>query len=116
MGTPKFFAVAARLTRSILVDHARRHRAQKRGGDSVQIAFDDALGLPEALAPEVVALDDAVIDLARRSPRQSRIVEMRVIVGLTLEEIAAVEKISLSTVFRDWKAARLFLLSQLRRS
>ena len=61
----------------------------------------------------MLALDHALIDLERRSPRQSRIVELRLLVGLNLEEIAAVEKIALSTVSRDWKAARLFLLSQL---
>ncbi len=108
-----FFAVAAKLMRRILVDHARRHSAGKRGGQAVQIALDQASGLPTGLVPEIIALDDALIDLERRSPRQSRIVEMRVLVGLNLEDIAAVEKISLSTVSRDWNAARLFLLSQL---
>ncbi len=111
-----FFAVAAKLMRRILVDHARRHKAEKRGGQTVQVALDQASGLPAGLAPEIVALDDALLDLERRSPRQSRIVEMRVLVGLNLEDIAAVEKISLSTVSRDWNAARLFLLSQLSRS
>ncbi|MEM7586406.1 MAG: sigma-70 family RNA polymerase sigma factor [Acidobacteriota bacterium] len=115
-GRAEFFGVAAKLMRNVLVDHARRHGALKRGGASVKIPLDEALGFPGHLAPEVLALDDALIDLARRSPRQSRIVEMRVIVGLTLEEIAAVERISLSTVSRDWKAARLFLLRQLERS
>ncbi|MCP4662503.1 MAG: RNA polymerase subunit sigma-70 [bacterium] len=108
-----FFAVAAKLMRRILVDHARRHSAGKRGGQTVQVALDQASGLPTGLVPEIIALDDALIDLERRSPRQSRIVEMRVLVGLNLEDIAAVEKISLSTVSRDWNAARLFLLSQL---
>ncbi|MEM1207072.1 MAG: ECF-type sigma factor [Acidobacteriota bacterium] len=114
----EFFAVAARLMRRVLVDHARRHGAAKRGGDAVRVELEDA-HLPEGLlhggrAPEVLALDLALLDLERRSPRQSRIVEMRVLVGLTLEEIASVEGISLSTVSRDWKAARLFLLRQLR--
>lgn len=62
-----------------------------------------------------MALDRALVELERRSPRQSRIVEMRVLVGLTLEEIAAVENVSRATVSRDWKTARLFLLSQLRK-
>ncbi len=112
-GRAEFFGVAAKLMRRILVDHARKHAATKRGGEAVRIPVEEALGIPETLLPEVVALDDALLDLARRSARQSRIVEMRVIVGLTLEEIAAVEKISPSTVSREWKAARLFLLSQL---
>ncbi len=109
----QFFAVAAKLMRNILVDHARRHQAAKRGGGGLRIPLEEVLGFPMFLAPEIVALDDALIDLARRSRRQCRVVEMRVIVGLTLEEIAAVEKVSLSTVSRDWKTARLFLLRQL---
>ncbi len=123
-GRAEFFGVAAKLMRRILVDYARRHGAGKRGGGTARITVEEAFGLPEGrhkgtstiLLPELVALDDALFDLARRGPRQSRIVEMRVIVGLTLEEIATVEGISLSTVSRDWKAARLFLLSQLRRA
>ncbi len=112
----EFFAVAGKLMRRILVDHARRHKAEKRGGQTVVVELDRASGLPDGLAPEIIALDDALLDLERRSPRQSRIVEMRVLVGLKLQDIAAVEKISLSTVSRDWNAARLFLLSQLSRS
>jgi len=109
----QFFAVAARLMRRILVDHARKHGADKRGGGLARVAFDEAAGLPRALAPEVLALDGALLDLERRSPRGARIVEMRVLVGLTLEEIAAVEGVSLSTASREWRAARLFLLRQL---
>lgn len=111
----EFFAVAAKLMRRVLVDHARRTGREKRGGDRVQVELDENCGLPKGLMPEIVALDHALLDLERRSPRQSRIVEMRVLVGLNLEEIAGVEDISLSTVSREWKAARLFLLSQLSR-
>lgn len=111
----EFFAVAAKLMRRVLVDHARRHRREKRGGDRVQVELNESCGLPKGLMPEILALDHALLDLERRSPRQSRIVEMRVMVGLNLEEIGSVEKISLSTVSREWKAARLFLLSQLSR-
>ncbi len=110
----EFFAVAARGMRRVLVDHARRREAEKRGGGLVRVAFDESLGFPDAMAPDVVALDDALRDLARLHPRQARIVEMRVLVGLTLEEVAAVEKISRATVAREWRTARLFLLSQLR--
>lgn len=111
----EFFAVAARLMRRVLVDHARRHQAEKRGSGAVHLGLDD-VGLPSQLNPEVLMLDGALLDLERRSPRQSRIIEMRILVGLTLEEIASVEKISLSTVSREWRAGRLFLLSQLRAS
>ncbi len=106
----EFFAVAARLIRRILVDYARQHHAEKRRG-LVRVSLEAAMDVP---APEVVALDDALRDLERRSPRQSRVVELRLLVGLTLEEIAAVEKVSPSTVSRDWTAARLFLVRQLR--
>ncbi len=109
----QLLGVAARLMRRILVDHARRRAAERRGGGSVRISFAEIHDLP-AEAPEIVTLDRALVELERRSPRQSRIVEMRVLVGLTLEEIAAVENVSRATVSRDWKTARLFLLSQLR--
>ena len=117
-GRAQFFGVAASLMRRILVDHARKHRAAKRGGKAWRVPVEQLPGdeFPHHKAPEIIALDDALVDLERRSPRQSRIVEMRVMVGLTLEEIAAVEKISPATVSRDWKAARLFLLRQLSRT
>ena len=111
-----FFVVAARLMRRVLVDHARQKDAVKRGSRLIKVTFADAVDLPEHLAPKMVALDDALIDLERRSPRQNRIVEMHVLVGMTLEEIASVEKVSRSTVSREWRAARLFLLSQLQAS
>lgn len=110
----EFFGVAAKLMRRILVDHARHYDAAKRGREAVHVTLDEASDLPADFAPELLALDEALLDLARHSPRQSRMVEMRVLVGLTLEEIAAVEKISLSTVSREWRAARLFLLKQLK--
>ena len=68
----EFFAVAARLMRRVLVDHARRHHALKRGGGTVRVALDENLGFPSELAPRLTALDDALSSLARRSPRQSR--------------------------------------------
>ncbi|MCP4546825.1 MAG: sigma-70 family RNA polymerase sigma factor [bacterium] len=112
----EFFSAAAGLMRNILVDHARKHRSRKRGGQAIRIPLEDVVDLPNELAPEVIALNDALIELARRSRRQSRIVEMRIFVGLTLEEIAAVEKIALSTVSREWTTAKLFLLCQLQGS
>lgn len=112
----ELLAVAAHMMRRVLVDHARRRGRQKRGGGVIHLELDEGLGLPSgpgAAGPDVLALDDALIDLERRSPRQSRIVELRLLVGLELEEIATVEGISRSTVSREWKAARLFLLRQL---
>lgn len=112
----QFFAVAAQLMRRILVDHARKHRTAKRGAGAVHVALDEAVDLPADLSPDLLALDQALTDLEKLSPRQSRIVELRVMVGLELQEIAAVLEISRPTVSRDWRAARLFLLRQLRPS
>ena len=109
----QLFGVAARIMRRILVDHARRHTAFRRGGGKVQIAFEELREAPGE-APEVVRLDHVLADLERRSARQSRIVEMRVFAGLAFDEIAELEKVSRATISRDWKTARLFLLSQLR--
>ena len=110
----QFFAVAAQLMRRILVDHARKHNTEKRGGDVIHVGLDEALDLPSGFAPDLLLLDRALNDLEARSPRQSRIVELRVMVGLELEEVATVLSVSRPTVSRDWRAARLFLLSQLR--
>ncbi len=110
----QFFAGAAEVMRRILVDHARERRSLKRGGGTVRVPLNEAIGFPEQLAPDVVALDDALKELARRSPRQSRIVELRVFVGLTLREIAVVEGISSTTVAREWRTAKMFLYRQLR--
>lgn len=110
----QLFAVASRLMRRILVDHARRHGAARRGGGVARVTLDEIHDLP-AEAPEILVLDQALQDLERRSQRQSRIVEMR-LVGLTLEEIATVEDVSPATISRAWKTARLFLLSRLHAS
>ncbi len=110
----ELFAVAARGMRRVLVDHARRRDAEKRGGGLVRVAFDEALDFPAGTAPDVLALDEALLDLERLHPRQARVVEMRILVGLSLEEIAAVEKVTRATVAREWRTARLFLLRQIR--
>ncbi len=112
----QFFGVTAQLMRRILVDHARKHHTAKRGGGAVHLTLDEAVGLPADLAPDLLTLDQALCDLERLSPRQSRIVELRVMVGLELAEVAEVLGVSRPTVSRDWRAARLFLLSQLRPS
>ncbi len=105
----EFFAVSAKLIRRILVDHARRRRAAKRGSDGVRISFDEALGLPIVSDPTLIALDDAIEDLEKVDPRGARVVELHVFGGLTFEEIAEVLGVARGTVFRDWKHARLWL-------
>jgi RNA polymerase sigma factor (TIGR02999 family) len=110
----QFLAVAATLMRRILVDHARKRRAAKRGGDAVVLALDESVAVPEAGMPDVVALDDALDALSVLSPRQGRIVEMRFFGGLTIEETAAVLGVSPATVKLDWNLARAWLFRELK--
>ena len=110
-----FVAVAATLMRQILVDYARRHRAAKRGADC-RVRLDDEIDVGKGRDVDVLALDDALNQLARRDPQQSRIVELRFFAGLTVEEAAALLDISAATVKRDWSMARAWLLRQMRKS
>lgn len=110
-----FFAIAAKLIRRILVDHARKRRAAKRGSGEVKVAFDEALGLPEGRDPSLIALDDAMEGLEKVDPRGNRVVELHVFAGLKFEEIADVLEVSRSTVIRDWNHARLWLRRELTR-
>jgi len=111
----QFFGFLAQLIRRILVDHARTQHRAKRGGRERPLSLDDFFSLGEIRHPELVALDDALADLQRLDPRQSRIVELRYFVGLTLEQIAELLGLSLSTVNREWSTARLWLLRELSR-
>ncbi|HUP41576.1 MAG TPA: ECF-type sigma factor [Thermoanaerobaculia bacterium] len=108
-----FFAFAAQLMRRVLVDEARKRRYRKRGGGVTLIALDQAqLASPER-AVDVLALDDALDELSRFSPRKGRVVEMRFFAGLTIEETAAVLGVSTDIVKREWRTARLWLLRAL---
>ncbi len=115
-GRAEFFAVAAKLIRRVLVDHARRRGRLKRGGDVPKVPLDEEFGLPDSKAPGVLALDDALEALDRLAPRQSRIVELKIFGGLTLEEIAGALSVSRSTVRREWNAALLWLRRELSRN
>ena len=112
----EFFAIAAKLVRRILVDHARRRQAAKRGSDAPKIAFDEALGVPNLDDPALIALDEALKDLESTDPRGSRVVELHAFGGLTFEEIAQAMNLARGTVFRDWKHARLWLRRELRKA
>ena len=105
-----FFAVSAQVMRRILVEHARRHNI-KRGGGVQHVSLDDAVdvGGGEQAETDLVALDEALIALARLDPRKVQIVEMRFFGGLTVEEIGAVLDMSTGTVKRDWRAAKAWL-------
>jgi len=109
-----FLAVASRLMRQILVDYARSHGAAKRGADRT-VDLDATLILPEEKRTDLVALDDALNDLATLDEQQGRIVEMRFFGGLATEEIAEVLGISESTVKRDWNVAKAWLIRQMRK-
>ena len=108
-----FFAVAAQLMRRIMVDYARQRQALKRGGGAIKVTLDEATAATESRADELVALDEALDKLARFDERRAKVVEMRYFGGLTMEEIAGVLKVNLSTVTRDWTAARAWLFATL---
>jgi len=106
----QFFAFAAMLMRRILVDHAKARRTAKRGGDVKKLPLDEALAMSATGDVDVVALDDALRRLAEIDPRAAQVVELRFFVGLTLEEVAEVLDLSVTTVKREWRTARLWLL------
>jgi RNA polymerase sigma factor (TIGR02999 family) len=109
-----FVAVAARLTRQILVDHARRHQAAKRGaGQTVELT--PGIEPPQSRRADIVALDDALNALSRRDAQQGRIVELRFFGGLTIEEAAEALDISPATVKRDWSIARAWLSREMKK-
>jgi len=110
-----FFAVAAQAMRHILVDHARKHRAAKRGGASVNLALDDAIALPQLRELDLVALDEALRALAILDQRQSQVVELRFFGGLSIEDVSNVLGISPATVKREWATARSWLFAELQR-
>lgn len=110
-----FFALAAELIRRILVDHARARIAAKRGGSNVKLSLDEALAPADEKDLNILALDDALLALAKADPQQSRIVELRYFAGLTIEETADVMEISPATVKRDWTTAKAFLKREMLR-
>ena len=111
-----FFGVAAQAMRHILVDYARSKNSKKRGGLTEKITLADNLIASENRSEEIVALDDALKQLAVLDERKSRVVEMKFFGCLTIEEIAKVLKISPETVKRDWQFARTWLLRELASS
>jgi len=108
-----FFAISAQVMRHILLDRARRSRAAKRGGAAERMNLDEAPDVAAVRARELIALDDALNALAKVDSRKSRVVEMRFFGGLSVEETAAVLKVSPDTIVRDWKLARAWLLAEM---
>ena len=104
-----FFAMAAQMMRQILVDHARKHAAAKRGGNAVTLLLDEESAVSKQASFDLLALDDAMKQLASLDPRQSQIVELRFFGGLSIEETAQAVNISPATTKREWATARLWL-------
>jgi RNA polymerase sigma factor (TIGR02999 family) len=109
-----FFAMASRLMRRVLVDAARSRRYQKRGGGARQVALDEEIVAPPRPA-DLIALDDALEAMAAVDPRKAQMVELRFFGGLSVDEAAEVLGVCRETVLRDWKAAKAWLLQELRR-
>jgi len=110
-----FFAVASRMMRRVLVDHARRRRARQSEGRLPTLSLDDVATLSQAQEPELLALDDALKSLESLDPRKCQIVEFKFFGGLTTEESAEVLRVSQTTVERDWRWARAWLFREMKK-
>lgn len=110
-----FFAVSAQIMRHILVDFARAHLADKRGGRVPHVCVDDSLDASPQSTEDLIALDDALNALEKMDPRKARVVELRFFAGLTVAQTAEALKISAPSVKRDWKLAKAWLTRELSR-
>jgi RNA polymerase sigma factor (TIGR02999 family) len=108
-----FIAVSAQAMRRILVDYARARGYDKRGGGAQKVALDEAMVVAQAKSAEIIALDEALSDLASVDERKGRIVELRYFGGLSVEETAEVLGVSGVTVMREWRSAKLWLMRAL---
>ena len=109
-----FFAVAARVIRHVLIDYARARKAAKRGGDAIRIPLSEDLDGRETDMIELLALDEALSELASLDPRLERIVELRFFGGMTMRDAAEAMGVSQRTAERDWRRARAYLYRALR--
>lgn len=114
-GRSHFFGIAARLIRQVLVDHAPKRGAAKRGSGELRLAFDESMGAAPGSDVDLRLLDDALTSLASLDERQSRLVELRFFAGLSVEETALVMGISERTVKREWALAWAWLFRELAR-
>lgn len=108
-----FFAVSAQVMRNILVDHARKKKAEIHGGNLQKLAIDEAISFSKQTEIDLVDLDDALMELTELDPRQAKIVELRFFAGLTIEETAHALDVSRMTVSRDWNFAKAWLYRRL---
>ena len=109
-----FFAVCAQVMRRILLEGARKRATSKRGGGLERVNLDEIPAVDTARASELIALDDALNRLGAADPRKAQVIELRFFGGLSVEETAAVLKVSADTVARDWRSARAWLLSEFK--
>lgn len=109
-----FYAIAAELMRRILVDHARKRRAAKRGGDAVKVPLNEAVQASGEKNLDLIAVDEALTKLAALDQQQARVIELRFFGGLNVEETAEVLGISERTVKRDWSVAKAWIRRELR--
>jgi RNA polymerase sigma factor (TIGR02999 family) len=109
----QFCGVAAQLMRRVLMEHARAHNAEKRGGKMEKLYLDETRELSQERAPDLIALDDALKSLASTFPRESEVVEMKFFGGLEAKEIAEALHVSTKTVLRDWSFAKVWLCREL---
>jgi RNA polymerase sigma-70 factor (ECF subfamily) len=108
-----FFAVSAQLMRRILVDFARERHYLKRGGGTLQVSLSEAAAFAMDKEADLVALDEALVELSEMDRRKGQVVEMRFFGGLSVKEVAEVLKVSEETVMRDWRLSKVWLLRQL---
>lgn len=110
-----FFGVAAHLMRQILVDHARRHRSQKRGGGAAPVPLEEAIVFAPSKSDDILAMDDALTALAAVDERKCRVIELRYFGGLSVDETARALKLSIGTVGREQRLAEAWLHREMSR-
>jgi RNA polymerase sigma factor (TIGR02999 family) len=113
-GRSEFFALAAQQIRRVLLDHVRGHETQKRGSGAKKVTYDEHLHACLGDGVDYISLDDALTELARRSERQARVIELRFFAGMSVEDTAEVVGVSPRTVKADWRAARMWLAKVMR--
>jgi RNA polymerase sigma factor (TIGR02999 family) len=109
----QFASVAARAMRQVLVEYARAHRAEKRGGKLEKIYLDETKELGQGSDPDLIELDEALKNFSTLYPREGEVVEMKFFGGLDIPEIAAAMNVSTKTIVRDWNFAKTWLCREL---
>ena len=113
-GRQHFIAVAATVMRRVLVDHARAHHADMRGGQLQRVELNEDLAISDKHSNEVLALHEALNHLEAFNPRQAKVVELRYFAGLSVEEVAGILKVSIRSVKGDWALARIWLFKEIQ--